>query len=369
MLRREPFFPRPADLTRMMPNLGPTLDPDSETQGPAPADNSHGGPDSHGEGGDQPRRRRRRRRGKGGGQGGQGGQGGPQGEQHGGGNGGHAGGVPPQHVSRLRKARGEAPPPPPPDGRDEIFERTIKFADLNLREDVLQGITEAGFFFPTYIQARIIPVILSGRDVLGQAKTGTGKTAAIGLPMLSRIERGTPFQALVLVPTRELAPPRRGGSRRTRPLLQPLHPARLRRPEHRHTGQPAGQGPEIIVATPGRVMDMVEPRLPPLSQREDGRPRRSRPHARHRFRDDIRRILKSCPAAQTVFVSATISPEIESLARSYANNAEKMSPPRARHGLASSSSSAPPGRALGQRACWPTCSRTRSPRSPSPSAA
>lgn len=319
MLRREPFFPRPADHTRMMPNPGPTLDPDSDTQGNPPSDNHHGAPDSHGEGGDQPRRRRRRRRGKGGGQGGdQGGQGGPQSEQHG-------GGVPPQHVSRLRKAKGEGPPPPPPDGRDEIFERTIKFADLSLREDVLRGITEAGFYFPTYIQARIIPVILSGRDVLGQAKTGTGKTAAFGLPMLSRIERGTPFQALVLVPTRELA------------LQVAADLAELGRYSNLsilpvYGGQNIGtqanllaKGPEIIVATPGRVMDMVE---------------RGYLHYRNvkmavldevdrmldiGFRDDIRRILKSCPQSrQTVFVSATISPEIESLARSYANNAEKI---------------------------------------------
>lgn len=190
---------------------------------------------------------------------------------------------------------------------------------------MLRGITEAGFFFPTYIQARIIPLILSGRDVLGQAKTGTGKTAAFGLPLLSRIDKGTPFQAIVLVPTRELALQVAADlaelGRYSGLSILPVYGGQ-------NISTQAGylaRGPEIIVATPGRVMDMVE---------------RGYLHYRNirmavldevdrmldiGFRDDIRRILKSCPAErQTVFVSATISPEIEALARSHAHNAEKI---------------------------------------------
>jgi ATP-dependent RNA helicase DeaD len=313
----------------MMPPLGPTLDPESDSQGVPPSDNHHGAPaPQDGDGGPKRRRRRRRRgRGKGGGEGG--GSGGGSGGSGGGGpahsNDGSAVAAQVAPVSRLRRARGEGPPPPPADGRDEIFDRAVKFEDLHLREDVLRGITEAGFYFPTYIQARIIPVILSGRDVLGQAKTGTGKTAAFGLPMLSRIERGTPFQALVLVPTRELAIQVAADlaelGRHTGLSILPVYGGQ-------NIGTQANllaKGPEIIVATPGRVMDMVE---------------RGYLHYRNvkmavldevdrmldiGFRDDIRRILKSCPQSrQTVFVSATISPEIESLARSYANDAEKI---------------------------------------------
>ena len=274
-----------------------------------------------GDGAPRKRRRRRRGRGKGGG-GGEGGGGGdshaPSGEGNGGGAGLTAG-------NRLRKVKGEGPPPPPKEGRDEIFERSKQFSDLGLREDVLRGITEAGFYFPTYIQARIIPIILSGRDVLGQAKTGTGKTAAFGLPLLSRIEKGTPFQAIVLVPTRELALQVAADlaelGRYSELSILPVYGGQNIATQAKFLAR----GPEIIVATPGRVMDMVE---------------RGYLHYRNvkmavldevdrmldiGFRDDIRRILKACPESrQTVFVSATISPEIESLARSYAKDAEKI---------------------------------------------
>lgn len=208
---------------------------------------------------------------------------------------------------------------------EEIFERGIRFEELGLSPEVVQGLTEAGFEYPTSIQARIIPIILSGKDVLGQAKTGTGKTAAFGLPLLSKCRKGVPFNTLLLVPTRELA------IQVSKDLLE----------LGRHTGLRVlpvygGQniatqakllerGPEIVVATPGRMMDMVERRyfhynnvqmvvLDEVDRMLD-----------IGFRDDIKRILSSCPRTrQTVFVSATLQPEIESLARSYANDCEKI---------------------------------------------
>ena len=88
---------------------------------------------------------------------------------------------------------------------NEIFDKSITFADLGLRSSVLKGIGDAGFEHPTDIQAKLLPLILQGQDVIGQAKTGTGKTAAFGLPILHHADNSTPMQALILVPTRELS--------------------------------------------------------------------------------------------------------------------------------------------------------------------
>ena len=87
----------------------------------------------------------------------------------------------------------------------EVFDQTMTFADVGLNENVLKGLADANFTRPTYIQAQLIPPALTGTDVLGQAKTGTGKTAAFGLPLLHRAEPGVPMQAIVLAPTRELS--------------------------------------------------------------------------------------------------------------------------------------------------------------------
>ena len=85
-------------------------------------------------------------------------------------------------------------------------ERTVAFQDLSLTEPVLKALADVGYEIPTPIQARTIPLVLEGRDVLGQAQTGTGKTAAFALPLLSRIDvKRREVQVLVLAPTRELA--------------------------------------------------------------------------------------------------------------------------------------------------------------------
>ncbi|MHC4976794.1 MAG: DEAD/DEAH box helicase [Planctomycetota bacterium] len=182
-----------------------------------------------------------------------------------------------------------------------------------------------GFAHPTQIQAQLIPIVLSGKDMLGQARTGSGKTAAFGLPAINMVERGMPFQTLILCPTRELAiqidreldelaafttinsVPVFGG--------QPI-PKQLKRLE---------SDPEIIVATPGRLMDLYEHRhihfrnikqiiLDEVDRMLD-----------IGFRDDIRNILKNIKHDhQTIFVSATISSEIETLARQFMTDPEKI---------------------------------------------
>ena len=85
-------------------------------------------------------------------------------------------------------------------------EKIVTFDDLGLSKDVLKAVHDLGFESPTPIQERSIPVVLEGRDMIGQAQTGTGKTAAFSLPILSRIDcKKTYIQALILEPTRELA--------------------------------------------------------------------------------------------------------------------------------------------------------------------
>jgi ATP-dependent RNA helicase DeaD len=207
----------------------------------------------------------------------------------------------------------------------ETFDTDKTFADLGLRPAVLEGLTKRGFKHPTRIQAALIPVALTGRDVLGQAKTGTGKTAAFGLPLLQQLDPDAAFSALVLVPTRELAI-------QVAKELQELGAFAKVQTVPVYGGQPIDKqvqalkkNPPIIVGTPGRVMDLEERRILPFE------------HFRFAildevdrmldigFRDDIRKILgKLRKVPQTMFVSATISPEIEKLARSYMKDPEKI---------------------------------------------
>jgi ATP-dependent RNA helicase DeaD len=134
------------------------------------------------------------------------------------------------------------------------------FADLGLSAPVLAAIAEVGYESPSPIQAATIPVLLSGRDMLGQAQTGTGKTAAFALPMLSRIEvRGGPPQGIVLVPTRELALQVAEAFQRYASKIKGFHVLPI------YGGQSYGpqitslkRGAQVVVGTPGRVMDHLK---------------------------------------------------------------------------------------------------------------
>lgn len=208
---------------------------------------------------------------------------------------------------------------------DDIFQTKCSFKDLGLGPDLLRGLDELGFKHPTHIQADLIPIALAGKDVLGQAKTGTGKTAAFGLPILQKLEPGEALAALVLVPTRELAV-------QVTAELDELG-------KHRRVGAVTiygGQaiksqvnslksGPGIVVGTPGRVMDMhkrgylsyANMRIAVLDEVDR--------MLDIGFREDIRAILGALPGKpQTIFVSATISSDIERLARSYMRDPAKI---------------------------------------------
>ena len=220
-------------------------------------------------------------------------------------------------VTRVRSARDTS--------NADIFDQNKSFADLGLPTELLEQLAALKFTSPTHIQSQIIPPIIAGRDVIGQAKTGTGKTAAFGLPLLAEVTPGEDFQALILAPTRELAI-------QIHKELEELGFKTHIRSIPVYGGQKIttqadklNKGAEIIVGTPGRIMDMQRRGylsfknfkfviLDEVDRMLDVG-----------FRQDIKHILSLCPKdRQTVFVSATLSDEIEKLARSYMKNPEKI---------------------------------------------
>lgn len=198
---------------------------------------------------------------------------------------------------------------------------TTSFATLGITEPLLGTITELGFTTPTDIQEVLIPPALDGRDCLGQAKTGTGKTAAFGLPLLETLSPGEGVQALILAPTRELAG-QVDAAIRSFNGDGPFQTAVVY--GGKRIDQDAKQlkgKPELIIATPGRALDLIRRKLLDIS------------HLRCvvldevdrmldiGFRDDIRKILESIKIEhQTIFVSATIDDEIRKLAKKYMND-------------------------------------------------
>src|SRR5258708_7157116 len=144
---------------------------------------------------------------------------------------------------------------------DDILSAT-SFSDLALSPEVLRALTDVGYESPSPIQAATIPHLLAGSDVLGQAQTGTGKTAAFALPILSKIDlnRKTPQpQALVLAPTRELAIQVAEAFQRYAKHLPGFHVLPI------YGGQAYGpqlsalkRGVHVVVGTPGRVMDHMQ---------------------------------------------------------------------------------------------------------------
>lgn len=177
------------------------------------------------------------------------------------------------------------------------------------------------FVEPSEIQRQLIPVALSGRDLLGQARTGTGKTAAFGLPILQRIDAGGRLQAICLVPTRELAVQVTTELRRMAEFSG-LHIVPV------YGGQKVatqlhqlGRKPHFVVGTPGRVLDFMQRGSLVVSDLKFVVLDEVDRMLDIGFRDDIRSILGKIPTPrQTIFVSATIDDEIKQLARKYMND-------------------------------------------------
>jgi ATP-dependent RNA helicase RhlE len=197
----------------------------------------------------------------------------------------------------------------------------ILFTDFALRPQLLQAVRELGYIDPTPIQRRAIPVALEGRDLMAAAQTGTGKTAAFALPILERLMQSPASQrrprVLVLVPTRELATQVSDSFRELGQHL-PLRMALIfggvsPRPQL----DALSRGVDIIVATPGRLLDHLDARAADLSGIETLVLDEADRMLDMGFIRPIRRLIGALPAKrQTLLFSATFSDEIRSLARS-----------------------------------------------------
>ena len=153
-----------------------------------------------------------------------------------------------------------ASPAAVPTAASESSSPASGFRDLNLDAAVLQALADVGYEVPTPIQAATIPPLLSGVDLLGQAQTGTGKTAAFALPVLSKIEIGRAQpQALVLVPTRELAIQVAEAFQSYAAHMRGFHVLPIYGGQS-YTPQIKGlkRGAHVIVGTPGRIMDHMK---------------------------------------------------------------------------------------------------------------
>lgn len=192
------------------------------------------------------------------------------------------------------------------------------FAELGIEVPFLQALRKMQFVEPSDIQRQLIPVALSGRDIMGQARTGTGKTAAFGLPILQQINPAGRLQGICLAPTRELAV--QVGAE----IMRLAEFAKLRvvcvygGSKVATQAHQLGRKPHLVVGTPGRVLDFLQRGVLQLNDVRFAVLDEVDRMLDIGFRDDIRTILgKITSKHQTIFVSATIDSEIKNLARRY----------------------------------------------------
>lgn len=201
----------------------------------------------------------------------------------------------------------------------------MNFEDFRLSQETLRAISEIGFEEPTPIQIVAIPPIMSGKDFVGQAQTGTGKTAAFAIPIVERCRRGRKPSAIILEPTRELAVQ----------VAQEMHKiGRYKKisvlPVYGGTSierqiKTLQRGVNIIVGTPGRVIDLINRRILSLSEITIVVLDEADEMLDMGFLDDIETILRETPAErQTLLFSATIPPQIMNIARRHMRDPEKI---------------------------------------------
>ena len=191
----------------------------------------------------------------------------------------------------------------------------MPFSKLGLSPQVIEGVTAAGYTEPTAIQLRAIPMVMAGRDLIGWAQTGTGKTAAFALPILSRLAPGA-ARALVLEPTRELAAQVETAIRDYGRFTDLRMVVLFGGAGYGKQDQGLRQGADIVVATPGRLLDHLQRGMLKLNQIEILVLDEADRMLDMGFMPDVRRIVERCPRnRQTMLFSATIPPEIEQLVK------------------------------------------------------
>jgi ATP-dependent RNA helicase DeaD len=203
---------------------------------------------------------------------------------------------------------------------------TTQFTDLNLRPELMQAIALLGYSEPTPIQSALIPVMMTGADVIGQAQTGTGKTAAFALPILNNLETGERHvQALVLCPTRELALQVAGA-------INDFGKEQEVRVLAVYGGQPYGpqinrlnRGVDVVVGTPGRLIDLLNRNALNLSQVLTVVLDEADEMLSMGFVEDIETILAETPQdRQTALFSATLPAPMRRLASHYMHDPQSI---------------------------------------------
>jgi ATP-dependent RNA helicase RhlE len=191
----------------------------------------------------------------------------------------------------------------------------MPFSQLGLSPAVLEGVKAMGYVDPTPIQLRAIPIILSGRDVIGSAQTGTGKTAAFALPILTRLEKHQPRpRALVLEPTRELAAQVETAFRDYARFTDLRVAVMYGGVGYGRQREQLREGVDVLVATPGRLLDHLGEGAVKLDRIEFLVLDEADRMLDMGFLPDVRRIIERCPRQrQTSLFSATIPPQIETL--------------------------------------------------------
>ena len=200
-----------------------------------------------------------------------------------------------------------------------------KFRKLGIIEPILKLIQEEKFVEPTEIQEKSIPLILSGKDVIAGAATGSGKTLAFAAAIIKNTERGKGIQALVLVPTRELA--------------EQVYQWLKRFSKHKHLEMTSIYGgvsispqienlrtADVVIGTPGRILDHLNRRTINFEKVKILVLDEADRMLDMGFKDDVERIISRCPKErQTLLFSATIHGEVESIARKYMRNPIEVS--------------------------------------------
>ena len=205
----------------------------------------------------------------------------------------------------------------------------MQFKDLGLNAPILNALKEQGYTSPSPIQEKAIPPALAGRDVLGCAQTGTGKTCAFATPILQRLETRTgpkrPIRALILTPTRELAIQIGESFQSYGKYLKLRHTVIFGGVGQNPQVESLKKGVDILVATPGRLMDLHNQGFLSLDALEIFVLDEADRMLDMGFIHDVRKILKWLPQKkQTLFFSATMPPEITDLVNSLLKNPVKV---------------------------------------------
>ncbi|BAP30364.1 ATP-dependent RNA helicase RhlE [Chryseobacterium sp. StRB126] len=205
----------------------------------------------------------------------------------------------------------------------------MNFTDLNLIEPIAKAIQEQGYTTPTPIQERSIPEILQGRDFLGCAQTGTGKTAAFAIPILQNLSKNKipnkNIKALILTPTRELAIQIEENIQAYGKYLPLKELVIFGGVKQGNQEAALKRGVDILVATPGRLLDFIAQGIISLKNLEIFVLDEADRMLDMGFVHDVKRIIKLLPQRrQTLFFSATMPGEIQKLANSILNNPVKV---------------------------------------------